>query len=202
MHMAADRPPYALVSVMVIKRVFKILTVFLLLGASIYGGYLLVQESDISMPSLFPSPSGTRLLMDMDGFRIAQSEKGRVTWRMNARNADLFENKEARLKELEIIFSNPENKEAVLTGDFGVMDTITGNATLRRDNRDVRVVTSDGYVLTTDALNWKAGERIVWTLNPFKMLGSEIYLEGVGFTANVDMRSIVVKDNVKAVLQE
>ena len=30
----------------------------------------------------------------------------------------------------------------------------------------------------------------------------EIYLEGIGFTANVDMRSIVVKDNVKAVLQE
>lgn len=202
MHMAADRPPYALVSMMVIKRAVKILTVLLLLGACVYGGYLLVRESDVSMPSLFPPPSGMRLLMDMDGFRIAQSENGRVSWRMNARNADLFENKEAQLKELEIIFSNEDNKEATLTGDFGTMDTVTGNASLRKGPRDVRIVTSDGYVLTTDALYWKAGERIVWTSNPFKLLGSEIYLEGVGFTANVDIRSILVKDNVKAVLQE
>jgi len=34
------------------------------------------------------------------------------------------------------------------------------------------------------------------------LLGSEIYLEGVGMTANVDMRTIVVKNNVKSILQE
>jgi len=42
----------------------------------------------------------------------------------------------------------------------------------------------------------------VWTAEPFKLLGSEIYLEGTGFSGNVDLRSIAVKKNVKAVLQE
>ena len=82
------------------------------------------------------------------------------------------------------------------------MDTGSGNASIRRDTQEVRIVTSDGYLLTTNSLFWKAGERQVWTSDPFKLLGSEIYLEGVGITANVDMRTIVVKNNVKAVLQE
>ena len=82
------------------------------------------------------------------------------------------------------------------------MDTVTGNASVRRDSREVRVVTSDGYLLTTDSLTWKAGDRLVLTPDPFKLLGSEIYLEGRGLTANLDMRMIVVNNNVKAVLQE
>ena len=81
-------------------------------------------------------------------------------------------------------------------------NTATGNASIRRLAREVRISTSDGYLLTTDSLFWKAGDRLVWTSDPFKLLGSEIYLEGVGITANVGMRSIVVKKHVKAILQK
>ncbi|HTP05792.1 MAG TPA: LPS export ABC transporter periplasmic protein LptC [Nitrospirota bacterium] len=154
------------------------------------------------MPTLFKPAPGTRLLMSMEGFRFAQSENGRVSWRMNSRSATLDANKEAQLKDIEIVFITPDNKEAALIGDVGIMDTVTGNASIRRDSRDVRVVTSDGYLLTTDSLTWKAGDRLVLTPDPFKLLGSEIYLEGRGLTANVDMRKIVVNNNVKAVLQE
>ncbi len=185
-----------------IKTFIKILATFLIVGACIYGGYLIVQGTDISVPSLFQPPSGIRLLMSMDGFRFSQSENGRVSWRMNARNADLYENKEAQLKDMEIVFENPNNREATLLGDTGILDTASGNASIRRSTRDVRIATNDGYLMTTNSLFWKAGERLVWTSDPFKLLGSEIYLEGVGITANVDMRTIVVKSNVKAVLQE
>ncbi len=181
----------------------KFLAVFLLIGACIYGGYFIIKGRDISMPSLLFQPSpGPRVLMSMEGFRFIQSENGRVSWRMNARNADLFENKEAQLKDLEIVFNNPDNREATLLGDAGTLDTASGNASIRRMEKDVRITTSDGYLLTTSSLFWKAGERLVWTSDPFKLLGSEIYLEGIGMTANVDMRTIVVKNNVKAILQE
>ena len=195
------RPPYSLVSMKANSTFTKTLATFLILGACAYGGYLLVRGSDIVMPSLFQPSTGVRLIMNMEGFRFTQSENGRVSWRMQARNADLFENKEAQLREIEIVFSNPDSKEAALLGDTGTMDTISGNASIRRGSREVRIVTSDGYLLTTNSLFWKAGERLVWTSDPFKLLGSEIYLEGIGITANVDMRTLVVKDNVKAVLQ-
>jgi len=184
------------------KNFFTILAFVLILSAVFYGGYLLLYRADIAMPSLFRPVTGSRLLMSMDGFRFAQSENGNVSWSMRSRSADLYENKEARLKEIEILFKDQDNREAALRGDTGLLDTTSGNASIRRGIREVRVITSDGYLLTTDSLYWKAGERLVWTPAPFKLLGSEIYLEGVGLSANVDMRTIVVKDNVKAVLQE
>jgi LPS export ABC transporter protein LptC len=184
------------------KNIFKSIAAILVLTAFVYGGYLLFRDTDITMPTLFQPSPGARLLMSMDGFHFSRSENGRTAWLMNAVTADLFENKEAQLKEIEIFFKSPEKREAVLRGGSGTMDTVSGNASIRRGDREVRIVTSDGYLLTTNSLFWKAGDRLVWTSDPFKLLGSEIYLEGVGLSANVDMRTIVVKNNVKAVLQD
>jgi len=181
---------------------YKVAAAVLIITAIAFGSYLLMRGTDIAMPSLFHPASGARLIMSMDGFRFTQSENGRVSWRMDARNADLYENKEAQLQEIKIVFKSPENRDATILSERGTMDTASGNASLRRVTREVRVITSDGYLLTTDSLFWKAGERIVWTADPFKLLGSEIYLEGTGISANVDMRTILVKNDVKAVLQE
>ncbi len=181
---------------------YRVTAAVLVITAIAFGIHLLMRGTDIIMPSLFRSAPGARLVMSMDGFRFTQSENGRVSWRMDARNADLYENKEAQLQDITIVFKSPENKEATILGETGTMETTSGDASIRRVTREVRVITSDGYLLTTDALFWKAGERVVWTADPFKLLGSEIYLEGTGLSANVDMRSIMVKNNVKAVLQE
>lgn len=183
-------------------KLLTVLSVFLVLFAIFYGGYIWLRGADMAMPSLFRPVPGARRLMSMEGFRFTQSEHGRISWRMHARQADLYESKEARLKDLEITFFNPDKREGALTGEAGTMDTATGNASISRVSRDVRVVTSDGYLLTTNSLFWKAGERLVRTPDPFKLLGSEIYLEGKGLSADLNMRTIVVNSNVKAVLQE
>lgn len=184
------------------KKTYKLLVALLIL-ASAAGIYDLLRGRDITMPSLFQPKQGVRLLMSMDGFRFAQSEDGRVAWRMRAASADLYENKEAQLKDIEISYMGAQNGYAAeMFGEAGMLDTASGNASLRRGVREVRIVTHDGYLLTTDSLFWKAGDRLVRTVDPFKLLGREIYLEGRGITANVDMRTFEVTDNVKAVLQE
>ncbi len=183
-------------------KLLKLFSVFAVLFAVFYGGYLWLRGADMTVPALFKPVPGARLLMSMEGFRVAQSEKGRIVWRMQAGKADLYESKEAQLKDMEITYIAPDNREGTLIGETGTMDTVTGNAAVRRVSRDVRVVTSDGYLLTTNSLFWKAGERMVRTPDPFKLLGKEIYLEGKGLTANLDMRTILVNNNVKAVLQE
>jgi LPS export ABC transporter protein LptC len=181
---------------------YKIIAAVFFITTFAFGSYLLLRGTVITMPSLFHPAPGSRLVMSMDGFRFTQSENGKVTWRMNAKSADIYENKEAQLQDIKIVFKSPENKEATILSETGTLDTTSGNASLRRVTREVRVITSDGYLLTSDSLFWKAGERTVWTADPFKLLGSEIYLEGTGISANVDMRTIVVKNDVKAVLQE
>jgi len=185
------------------RKLLTVLSVFLVLAAAIYGGYRLLRGTDMTMPSLFkPTAPGPRLIMSMEGFRFTWSENGRIAWRMRAGHADLYETKEAQLKDLEITFIAPDKKEAALLGETGTMDTVTGDASVHRGSREVRIVTSDGYLLTTNSLFWKAAERIVRTPDPFKLLGSEIYLEGKGLSAHVDIRTLVVNSNVKAVLQE
>jgi len=184
------------------RNFYKVFATLLLVAAFVICGYLLLRGRDITMPSLSRPSPGPRLLMSMDGFSIIQSENGEASWRMNSRSADLYENKEAQLKDIKIVFTGPESRETTMFGDAGTMDTSSGHASLRRVTRDVRIVTNDGYLLTTNSLFWEAGERVVRTADPFKLLGSEIYLEGVGISANVDMRTIMVRSNVKAVLQE
>lgn len=181
---------------------YKVTATLLLIAAFVVCGYVLLRGRDLTMPSLSRPSPGARMLISMDGFRITQSENGRVSWRLKAKSADMYESKEVRLNDLHIEFKSPDNREATMFGDAGTMDTSSGQASLRRVTRDVRIVTNDGYLLTTNSLFWKAGERVVWTADPFKLLGSEIYLEGVGISANVDMRTIMVRSNVKSVLQE
>jgi len=188
---------------MKIIRIFKTLAVILVLSAAVYCGYLLFRGRDIAVPVLFKPAVGERLLLSMDGFQFSQYAGKKTTWQMVARSADLYGNKEAKLKELEITFHSPDDRtQAKLRGETGTMDTVTGDASVRRGEKDVTIVTSDGYLLNTNSLFWKAGEQLVWTPEPFKLVGSEIFLEGVGLSAYADMRSLVVKNHVMAVLQE
>lgn len=184
------------------KRFLAALALSLLLLALASGGDFLFRSVDIAMPSFFRAVSGSRLLMSMDGFRFEQFEDGKVPWRMDARHADLYENKEARLREIEIVFKGTNAQTVILQGDEGTLDTESGSAVIRRGTQDVRVKTSDGYLMTTASLIWESGERLVRTADPFKLLGSSLYLEGKGISADTELRTIAVDSHVKAVLQE
>lgn len=204
MHMAAKKAAIltCIFMLKVNRKLLKVLSTLLVITAVLYGGYRWLRGADMTVPSLFIPTSGSRLIMSMEGFRFSQAENGRLSWRMRARKADLYESKEALLKDIDITFTSTDRRQGELIGESGTMDTATGDAALRGVSHDVRLVTSDGYLLTTSSLFWKAGERLVRTPDPFKLLGSEIYLEGKGLSANLDMHTIVVSGNVKAVLQE
>jgi len=186
----------------VIKGTLKALAALLILGAVFYGAFRLMNNVELAIPSVLKPSSGKRLLMSMEGFKFVQVEENKVMWRLHARNADLYESKEAQLKDLEIAFIGQDGRQVSLLGEKGTLDTVSGDASIRRGAREVRIVTEDGYLLTTDSLVWHAGERVLLAPGLFKLLGSELYLEGRRFSANTDMRKIEVQGNVKAVLQE
>lgn len=186
-----------------LRRILLLLALFGTLAAGLYGSYRVLRNTEFSIPALLRPPQGKKLMVSMDGFRLVQTEDGRAAWSVTSRSAELFESQEALLREVEVLFNNPDGRTAALIGDTGTLDMKTGNASIRRGaGREVRVVTSDGYLLTTDTLFWKAAAREVRTADPFKVLGREIYIEGTGMTADVELENVVVNSNVKAVLQE
>jgi LPS export ABC transporter protein LptC len=188
-----------------IKALLRSLFLFLVLGALavlLFGSYWMLRDTTLAVPSLFKPAQGKRALIEMDGYRMVQSEDGRTAWSITARSAELFDTREALLRELEIVLYYPDGRTAALIAEEGSMNTVTGDASVRRGTREVRIVTSDGYLMTTDSLFWKSVDRMIRTASPFRVLGREIFLEGVGMTANADLRKVVVGKNVKAILQE
>lgn len=174
----------------------------LLVLASVYGIFSLLRGREIKVAEILRPRPGARLLMAMEGFSSAMSEGDRVVWSMRAGTADLYENREARLHDIKIEYAASARGRVSLISDIGSMDMESGDAVLRSESREVRVVTADGYLLTTRFISWHAGAREVRTSDFFKLLGREIYLEGKGMTANLDEQTVVVNENVKAVLQE
>jgi LPS export ABC transporter protein LptC len=188
-----------------IRAVLRSLLLLLVLGALatlLFGSYWLLRDTSLAVPSLFKPVQSRRALIDMDGYRMVQSENGRAAWSVTARTAQLFDSREALLRDLEIILFYPDGRTAALLAEEGSMNTVSGDASVRRGAQDVRIVTSDGYLMTTDSLLWKAAERVVRTASSFRVLGKEIFLEGTGMTADVDLHKLVVERNVKAILQE
>jgi LPS export ABC transporter protein LptC len=188
-----------------IKALLRSLLLFLVLGALavlLFGSYMALRDTTLAVPSLFQPAQGKRALIEMDGYRMVQSEDGRAAWSITAGSAELFDTREALLRELEIVLYYPDGRTAALIAEEGSMNTVTGDASVRRGAREVRIVTSDGYLMTTDSLFWRSVERVIRTASPFRVLGREIFLEGVGMTANADLRKVVVEKNVKAILQE
>jgi LPS export ABC transporter protein LptC len=185
-----------------IRRIAFIVFILGAIAAGLYGSYRVLRNTDFSIPALLRPPQGKRLMVSMEGFRMVQTEDGRAAWTVTSNSADLFESQEAILRDVEVLFNDPDGRTAALIGETGTLDLRTGNASVRRGARDVKVVTSDGYLLTTDSLFWRSADRVVRTADPFKVLGKEIYIEGTGMTADVDLENVVVNSNVKAVLQE
>jgi len=163
---------------------------------------LFYRKAELSLQNFLRPYSQTKVLMSMQGFRFVQFGQDDIPWRMEARHADLYESKEARMRDVEIVFSGAESRVITLLGEEGTLNTATGDAVIHRGQRDVRVVTSDGYLLTTSSLTWSSRERNVRTSDPFKLLGNTIYLEGRGFSGNTDLHMLKVNDHVKAVLHE
>jgi LPS export ABC transporter protein LptC len=185
--------------------VLRSVFLFLVLGVLatlLYGSYWVLQDTSLAIPSLFKPVQSRRVLIDMEGYRMLQSENGRAAWSITARTAELFDSREALLRDLEAVLYYPDGRTAALLAAEGTMNTVSGDATVRRGTQEVRIVTSDGYLMTTDVLLWKAVDRVVRTTSSFRVLGKEIFLEGVGMTADVDLRKVVVEKNVKAILQE
>lgn len=182
------------------KQFIAILAGILLLSAILSS--LLYRKTELTLPNFLRTYKQTKVLMSMQGFRFMQFEKNEVPWKMEARLADLYENKEARMNDVMIEFSGAGSRVVSLLGEEGTLNTTSGDAVIRRRERDVRIVTSDGYLLRTSSLTWNSRDRNVSTHDPFNLLGDTIYLEGRGLKADTNLRMLTVNDRVKAVLHE
>lgn len=141
--------------------------------------------------------------MTMDNFHFTQAGKGKIDWEVKAVRAKLFkkENK-AVLEDVEAVFTTPKGIRLELKGDEGLFNTELHDIYIRKKNNKIKIISSNGYTMTTDSLSWNNKNRIVATDDAVLIEGKEIKLKGKGLRINAVTQELEVVSDVEAVIKK
>jgi LPS export ABC transporter protein LptC len=161
-------------------------------------GYLLFTRSDsASTTRTIPPGGGDQADARIQGFTFTQTKGDIVQWKVEAQQAQLFDNqKRAVLSHVQITLYGVQGKELMLTGEEGTLDTETKNFMLA--NREVPIVveTDSGYIIRTNHLNWIDKQREIQTSDPVTINGHGLQITGRGLLGKLDLEVFQVLDDV------
>lgn len=157
-----------------------LLTLSLFLSAFL--GYLLFMNAD-SASTTQPAPSGVIEQADakISEFIFTQSKGDTVEWKVQAKQARLFEReKRAVLTGVDITFYDEMGKELTLSGEEGTLDIATKNLALANQVQPLIVETRSGYTIYTNHLAWTDETKEIHTDDPVRIVGPGIEVTGHG----------------------
>ena len=107
--------------------------------------------------------------MTMDNFHFTQAGKGKTDWEVKAVRAKLFkkENK-AVLEDVVAVFTTSQGIRLELKGDEGLFNTESHDIYIRKRNNDIKIISSNGYTMTTDSLSWDNKRGLLQLMTQFQ----------------------------------
>ncbi|MDH3975816.1 MAG: LPS export ABC transporter periplasmic protein LptC [Deltaproteobacteria bacterium] len=130
--------------------------------------------------------------IEMDGDRIVLEVK--------AREASYFkEDDSAHLVKPRIEYLGRDNKKFVIVGNRGKVFTERNIVLL---DGDVRLSTSDGYLLETPSVEYRGNEKIAYTDKKVRIRGGGFDIKGAGFEADMENEKFRINKNVEALFDE
>ncbi len=159
-----------------------------------------VNSSDTFKKESFPDKDAD---MTMDNFHFTQAGQGKSDWEVKAVRAKLFkkENK-AVLEDVVAVFTTSQGVRLELKGDEGLFNTESHDIYIRKRNNDIKIISSNGYTMTTDSLSWDNKKRVVATDDAVLIEGKEIKLKGKGLRINAISQELEVLSDVEAVIKK
>ena len=141
-----------------------------------------------------PQPAVAPEVRFQDVEVIAQA--GRlIAWRVFAKRAAFSEaEQQVVVHQVEAkIFRGDDTLR--VTASRGLIDRATGNLTVRGH---VQFQPRQGYVIETQALQWRAADRLLFTDAPVEMRGPSVSVTGVGLQSQVDQHRMTLQRQVRA----
>ncbi len=141
--------------------------------------------------------------MTMDNFHFTQTGKGKIDWEVKSGKARLFkkENK-AVLENVEAVFTTSQGIRLELKGDEGLFNTESHDVFIRKKNHEIKIISSNGYTMTTDSLSWDNKKRVVATDDFVLIEGKDLRIKGKGFRINAVSQELEVLSDVEAVIKK
>jgi LPS export ABC transporter protein LptC len=175
------------------KKIIFILTILslTLLGISFKAEYL---NEFLKVPynSLFLEASTQEPDQTISDFNFSgYGEKGKRTWEVAAKSADIFGDK----VELEFIIAKVfgETDNLTLTADEGNFDKLKGKMHLEKN---VIATTSSGAKLTTNSLNWDQTTQIITSADVVNVQKENINTQGQGLEALPALNRVILAEDV------
>ena len=124
----------------------------------------------------------------IDNFTLTETAGERVSWRLKATRADIYEDaNEARIYDVHVDFYEEGVYSSSLTSREGTVDLLRHNMKAR--GNVVLVSRKDGAVLKTEELNWDATGSKVYSDAACELTRGKSVLRGQGFTATPGLDS-------------
>ncbi len=136
----------------------------------------------------------------LEGFNLnGYTETGKKSWEINGDKA-VISDQEIKVTNVNANFFDPKQnakQNANLTSRSGTIDKINGDVHLQDDV----VITADrGTTMTTDSLDWKRNQDLVFTKDPVKIVDQQATVTGVGLSGHPNLKTAQLDSNVKAVI--
>jgi LPS export ABC transporter protein LptC len=136
----------------------------------------------------------------MKGVRIQNFKIGDTRWVLTADSAAVFrEKKRVEALPVQVDFFEEERHVSVLTADLGILLQATDDLEARGN---VKVVTDEGTVLTTEILFWDHQKSLIHTEEFVRIEKEGDVLTGVGMEADPGLDRIDIKNAVEGTVKD
>ncbi|HMB71825.1 MAG TPA: LPS export ABC transporter periplasmic protein LptC [bacterium] len=136
----------------------------------------------------------------MKGVRIQNFKVGDTRWVLTADSASVFrEKKRVEALPVQIDFFEEDRHVSVLTADVGILLQATDDLEARGN---VKVVTEEGTILTTEILFWDHHKSLIHTDEFVRIEKNGDVLTGVGMEADPGLDRIDIKHAVQGTVMD
>ncbi len=169
----------------------------LLLGLVVQG----YRRAAPGVPTLPAASAGDpQASLSLHGVHLTETAGDETRWDLRAAEGEFFKDRQVTLlRDVEVTFFTRDGRTLTLRGDAGRLATDTKDIAL---SGNVVATSSDGYRVTTEALEYSNGERTVRGDGPVQMVGEAVDVSGIGVTIRVEEQTVSIPQQVSSVVRQ
>jgi LPS export ABC transporter protein LptC len=130
-----------------------------------------------------------KFTQELRDIKYTQSKGGRKQWELKATGVQQVLDGPTELQHVTITYFEDDAETTTVTADAGSYDAATNNAELQGN---VLVNTSDGAVVSTDALHWDQQTELLTGKGNVKITRQRSIIEGKGFQLSPEVETFTV----------
>jgi lipopolysaccharide export system protein LptC len=135
----------------------------------------------------------------LQGFSYVQSKDGLVDWKIQAKQAQVFEAdaKAVLNDEVQVTLMGTNGVAMTVTGDDGTINTESKDFVISKRSGELALVFDSGYTIYTPQVTWDNQTHRIWTNAPVRITGPMLEATGRGMDAFLATHEMRIHRNVR-----